>query len=114
MPKKKILSVFIDESGDFGKYEPHAPNYYVTMVFHEQSESIDEPIKLLDEHMKNFALDFQVFHAGPLIRREEVYKYELMETRKSLFYSLYGSNTPTLGSSEWYNMRYGRAYIQSA
>ena len=27
------LSVFIDESGDFGSYEPHCPFYIITMVF---------------------------------------------------------------------------------
>lgn len=32
----KELSVFIDESGDFGAYEPHSPYYIITMVFHDQ------------------------------------------------------------------------------
>jgi hypothetical protein len=31
---KKTLSVFIDESGDFGSYEAHAPYYLVAMVLH--------------------------------------------------------------------------------
>ncbi len=31
------LSVFIDESGDFGPYEHHAPYYIITLVFHDQS-----------------------------------------------------------------------------
>ena len=31
----KELSIFIDESGDFGSYEPHSPFYIITMVFHE-------------------------------------------------------------------------------
>ena len=30
--KEKVLSVFIDESGDFGQYNPASPNYYVAMV----------------------------------------------------------------------------------
>ena len=34
---KKILSVFIDESGDFGPYEPHAPYYLVAMILHDQN-----------------------------------------------------------------------------
>lgn len=32
------ISVFVDESGDFGEYEKHSPYYIVTMVFHDQSE----------------------------------------------------------------------------
>lgn len=27
------LSVFIDESGDFGSYEPHCPYYIITIGF---------------------------------------------------------------------------------
>ena len=35
------LSCFVDESGDFGKYEKHSPYYLLTMVFHEQDKTID-------------------------------------------------------------------------
>ena len=34
----KELSIFIDESGDFGEYDYHSPWYIVTMVFHEQED----------------------------------------------------------------------------
>ena len=33
--KEKVLSIFIDESGDFGQYNPTSPNYYVAMVLHK-------------------------------------------------------------------------------
>ena len=33
------LSVFVDESGDFGEYDHHAPYYIISLVFHNQSES---------------------------------------------------------------------------
>jgi len=36
----KELSVFIDESGDFGIFESHSPFYIVTLVFHDQSIDI--------------------------------------------------------------------------
>ena len=36
--KNKILSVFVDESGDFGQYNPSSPNYYVAMVLHDQEK----------------------------------------------------------------------------
>lgn len=62
--KEKVLSVFIDESGDFGQYNPASPNYYVAMVLHK-------------------------IHIGPLIRRESVYKNDLREQRKALFNALY-------------------------
>ena len=50
---EKILSVFIDESGDFGPYEAHAPYYLVSMILHNQSTDISENIKLFDSHLLN-------------------------------------------------------------
>jgi len=85
----KKLSVFIDESGDFGKLNPRNPFYYVAMVLHNQSIGITNYIKALEVRIKNLGFDFPVLHAGPLIRREEVYKNDLMETRKALFNSLF-------------------------
>jgi hypothetical protein len=44
----KELSVFIDESGDFGEYSPHSPYYIITMVFHDQSNDIREALTKLN------------------------------------------------------------------
>ncbi|MEY8433417.1 DUF3800 domain-containing protein, partial [Lachnospiraceae bacterium 48-42] len=44
----KELSIFIDESGDFGEYDHHSPWYIVTMVFHEQDISIQESMEYLN------------------------------------------------------------------
>lgn len=52
--KEKILSVFIDESGDFGQYNPSSPNYYVAMVLHEQSTDISKNIAALDKQINNW------------------------------------------------------------
>ena len=37
----KEISIFIDESGDFGKLNPRSPYYIVTMVFHDQANDIN-------------------------------------------------------------------------
>ena len=42
----KTLSVFIDESGDFGKFDPKSPYYYVSMVLHDQSVDISSDIMI--------------------------------------------------------------------
>ena len=47
----KELSVFIDESGDFGEYDERTPYYIITMVFHEQSHSISDAVKKLDQEL---------------------------------------------------------------
>ena len=49
----KELSIFVDEAGDFGDYEKHNPYYIVTMVFHDQSEEIDEEISVLNRNLMN-------------------------------------------------------------
>ncbi|MBQ3182573.1 MAG: DUF3800 domain-containing protein [Clostridia bacterium] len=86
---EKILSVFIDESGDFGPYEQHAPYYIVSMILHEQSRDIDTYIDALDEHVRNLNYDPHAIHVGPLIRREPIYQHDLMEDRKRLFNALF-------------------------
>lgn len=65
------LSVFIDEPGDFGSYEHHAPYYIITLVFHDQSSDISEQIKHLRRHLveQGFAENHAI-HSAPLIRRE--------------------------------------------
>ncbi|MDO4920534.1 MAG: hypothetical protein Q4E64_01720 [Phascolarctobacterium sp.] len=49
--KMKELSVFIDESGDFGAYEPHSPYYIITMVFHVQDSLIEAAIMNLEKEL---------------------------------------------------------------
>ena len=50
---EKTLSVFIDESGDFGPYEIHASYYLVSMILHNQNTDISENIKVFDAHLSN-------------------------------------------------------------
>ncbi len=87
--QKESLSIFIDESGDFGPYDFHSPNYYATMVFHDQSIDISQEIKKLDNYLFQKGFPFHAIHAGPLIRREQVYCNETRERRQELFKILY-------------------------
>ncbi len=82
---KRILSIFIDESGDFGPFQVHSPNYYVAMVFHDQSEDISEYIRTLDFQLENIGYPNHTIHTGPIIRKELVYRNDLMENRRRLF-----------------------------
>lgn len=86
---EKVLSVFIDESGDFGAYEYHAPYYLVAMVLHNQDIDISSDIAGMEERMRNLGYEHHAIHTGPLIRRESVYSNDLIEERKHLFNILY-------------------------
>ncbi|MDE5865797.1 MAG: hypothetical protein K2H31_04250 [Lachnospiraceae bacterium] len=49
----KELSVFIDESGDFGEVRERPAYYLVTFVFHNQDNNIDQQVVKLEEDIKN-------------------------------------------------------------
>lgn len=87
--QNKTLSIFIDESGDFGSYEAHSPYYIVSMVLHNQADSIIDSIKMLDEHILNLGYHNHNIHIGPIIRRESMYSHDLMEKRRKLFFALF-------------------------
>lgn len=80
----KELSVFIDESGDFGEYSSHSPYYIITMIFHNQEDSIEEAVHQLDDAFRNMNLENHCVHVGPLIRREEDYKYMEIKERQRI------------------------------
>ena len=85
----KELSIFVDESGDFGTYEPHAPYYIVTLVFHDQSVDISQSLFSMQNHMRQQGVPDYTVHAAPLIRREDEYENLSIIDRKRIFDSLY-------------------------
>lgn len=83
------LSIFVDESGDFGEYSAHAPYYIVAMVLHDQSNDITAEIVKLNRELKNLGYENHVVHTEPLIRREEDYRNLSPNERRSIFTKLY-------------------------
>jgi hypothetical protein len=85
----KELSVFIDESGDFGAYEYHSQFYVVTLVFHDQSVDISKNIINLDSRIRNYGMPDYTIHTGPLIRREDEFFDLALLDRKRIFNAIY-------------------------
>lgn len=83
------LSIFVDESGDFGKYSSHSPYYIITMVLHDQSKDISSEISKLNRELANLGYENHVVHTQPLIRREDDYQNLLPNERRSIFTKLY-------------------------
>lgn len=81
----KELSIFIDESGDFGEYAPHSPYYIITMIFHNQDESIQSSINKLNQELSYLNLDNLCIHTGPIIRREGIYESMSVKERHHIF-----------------------------
>ena len=84
----KELSVFIDESGDFGEYDDQAPYYIITMVFHDQSQAITDAVQKLDQELSYMDLNDLCIHTGPIVRREETYEFMPITERRRIFNKL--------------------------
>jgi len=84
------LSIFVDESGDFGPYDSKSPYYIVTLVIHDQLKDISDQVQALNEKVRSLGFDNDfVIHTAPLIRREEIFANESPNKRRSLFISLF-------------------------
>ena len=82
----KTLSIFIDESGDFGSYESHCPYYIVALLFHNQSINISKQVLHLKQHVAEAGFEeSHALHSAPLIRREKDYINLDIQTRRKLF-----------------------------
>lgn len=81
----KELSVFIDESGDFGEYDFRSLFYIITMVFHEQNVDISQAVTKLDQELSYLNLSGLCIHTGPIIRKEEIYSNMSIQERCRIF-----------------------------
>ena len=85
----KALSIFVDESGDFGPYKYQSPYYIISLVFHDQSTDITDSIAHLNEIIRQSGFPENTVHAGPLIRKEREYSNISLLERKRIFNALY-------------------------
>lgn len=73
------LSIFIDEAGDIGTYNPEinpiSDRYYlVTLVFHDQNQSIKSQAEFLKNRLAKDDFSAEAIHSGPLIRKEPPFR----------------------------------------
>lgn len=80
------LSIFIDESGDFGPVTKHSPFYILGLVLHDQSDDISGQLDQIHNALvlRGLSTDHAV-HTAPLIRREQEYVGLDMPARRSIF-----------------------------
>lgn len=82
------LSVFIDESGDYGEYDYHSPYYIISMVFHDQDVAIEDAVRKLNRELSYTNLDGLCIHTGPIIRMEEIYNVMTKKERRTILNKL--------------------------
>ena len=82
------LSIFIDESGDYG---PNSDFYLLTLVFHDQRSSIDAQVDALAAQLQSMGESCRrALHTGPMVRKEDEYGDAPLERRRKLFALLFG------------------------
>lgn len=84
----KELSIFVDESGDFGVATENPSYYLVTMVFHDQAKDITNTVSRYDEAIRNTGSGIEYAHTGPIIRRESIFENLSINERRKIIYIL--------------------------
>ena len=79
------LSVFIDESGDFGSFDPKCPFYIFSLVFHNQDNNVKDLSDKFKSDLLSIGFKKAYFHAGPILRKEKDYKYYPKQIRVKSF-----------------------------
>lgn len=78
----KELSVFVDESGNYGG--ENAKHYLITLVFHRQSISIQQDIARYEQVLRDRNLPNIPLHMNPLMRGNDAYRNMPIQTRMRL------------------------------
>ena len=79
-------SVFADETGGQGG---HSHYYAVTLVFHDQRDTLRETIHRYETSLVEKGLPDVPLHAGPLLTGHEEYEHMSIVTRKALLVSFF-------------------------
>ena len=77
----KELSIFVDESGDRGG---KARYYLLTLVFHDQADSIAEAVTVYEAKLARADLPNIPFHSEPLMNGHKDYEFLGIEQRKAM------------------------------
>jgi hypothetical protein len=81
------LSVFADESGEFGSQSEY---YVLTLVFHEQSDDISGALGRFSDALRAGGFDpAHAIHSGAAIRGEDEYRGQSLEARVKEFARLF-------------------------
>lgn len=80
----KELSIFVDESGDFGDYAEHSSYYIISMILHDQSIDITKDVDWLESKLAELGYPNHCMHSGPIIRNEQEYKKDTLDNRRKL------------------------------
>lgn len=79
-------SIFVDESGG---QKGHSKYYGITLVFHDQSESIQPAVDRFDRALEERNLPKLTMHAGPLLNGHDPFEDMDVKRRKALLMTFF-------------------------
>lgn len=88
MENKKVLSVFVDESGVLSKDDSSSRFYLITLVTHDQAIDISNEVKRLDAELDLVGIANLYFHAGPIIHAHDHFSFMNWDLRRKIFYRM--------------------------
>lgn len=80
------LSIFVDESGDFGFRGDASSFYLFTLIIHDQSDNLTEQLKRLEYRLSVLGFPGHCIHTAPIIRGENEYFNCEYGIRRSLMF----------------------------
>ncbi|MBR4830976.1 MAG: hypothetical protein IKZ96_04400 [Bacilli bacterium] len=84
----KRLNIFVDETGEFGFGLGSSELYGISFTFHDQDDDIGSELDKLNNRLKRIGYS-KMIHMADLIMRRNEYSKMSIETRKSIFNSIY-------------------------
>ena len=86
-----ILSLFIDELGNFNMQDHHGALYGFCLVLHDQSAPINEHLDKLHASLTNSGYNASLpLHTAPIIRMKDPYDAMSREERRAIFNKFLG------------------------
>lgn len=84
------ISIFVDESGNFGDTRDHSRYCLVTFVFRDDADDNAEQEREYRHGIAQLGMDpdAMMFHAGPVIRQEEQFSAMSRHLRGKIFYQM--------------------------
>lgn len=84
----KRLNIFVDETGEFGFGKGSSALYGVSFTFHEQDDDIMPELSKLNDRLNRIGYTNMIHMADLIMRRGDYAKFSI-ESRKSIFNSIY-------------------------
>lgn len=84
----KRLNIFVDETGEFGFGEGASKLYGVSFTFHEHDDDIMTELLKLNSRLENIGYTNMIHMADLIMHRGEYSEFSI-DTRKSIFKSIY-------------------------